>query len=633
MLEGVDGLVDALPAEVEGGVEGSAFLVDVVVDALEPVARLARFVDGEGVFLSGREPVEGDGHADAVAFDDGFAAFDFDYLGVGLLAVDGDDGADGEGGGANRADRAGGGQAGRLRTDGGGMRVVEFLFLLLEVLAGAEGGFALGLGGTDVADGLLDGAVGVGKDLSGLVAGGRDDVVAPRFEVGGEALVFGCDFGEEVVGNFQLGALARYLLLVEFYLLELVLEVELGVADFVGGVFEHFGREAYVLCYLEGEGTARVPDGEAVEWAHAFCVEEHGAVEDARMGVGHEFEVGEVGSNNAESAAAVEFFEDGLGYGATGAGFGAAAEFVEEEECPLPCTLQHLLHVLQVGGVGAEVVVDGLLVADVDEEVVEDAEFGGFAAGDEEAALEHILDESDGLEADGFAACVGAGDDEDAVGVVEVEAEGDNLLPLAGEEKERVAGIEKADFGDGVDDGPDGVEGDGEARFGTDEVEAREDPIGIEEGVDGRSQGFGETGKDALYLMVFGELEFAEVVAEFDDLGGLEVGGLSGGGFVVDEAFDFAAVGVEHGDDGATVADGGLGVLRGPAFLFGSGKLTGDLSVDFAAFAEDLATDVEEGVGGVVEDFAFVVDDFSGGFEDGGVEVDTRSQLAEAGIF
>ena len=88
VLEVVEGLVDTLATEVEGGVEGLALLIDVVVDALEAVALLSVLVDGKGFLLCGRETFEGDGQTDAVAFDDGFAAFDLDNLPVGLLSVD-----------------------------------------------------------------------------------------------------------------------------------------------------------------------------------------------------------------------------------------------------------------------------------------------------------------------------------------------------------------------------------------------------------------------------------------------------------------------------------------------------------------------------------------------------------------
>ena len=134
-------------------------------------------------------------------------------------------------------------------------------------------------------------------------------------------------------------------------------------------------------------------------------------------------------------------------------------------------------------------------------------------------------------------------------------------------------------------------------------------------------------------FVAFGELEFAEVVAQLDDLGRFEEGGLAGGGLVVDDTFDFASVGVEHGDDHAAVADGRFGVLGGPPFLFGASELARYLGVHLAAFAEHLAADVEEGVGGVVVDIAFVVDDFVEGLEDGGVEVDAGGEDGELRVF
>ena len=72
-------------------------------------------------------------------------------------------------------------------------------------------------------------------------------------------------------------------------------------------------------------------------------------------------------------------------------------------------------HVLQVRGVGGEVVVDALLVADVDEDAAEEAALGGGAQWHGHAALQHVLYQSYGFETDGLAAGVGAGDDEDSL--------------------------------------------------------------------------------------------------------------------------------------------------------------------------------------------------------------------------
>lgn len=85
-----------------------------------------------------------------------------------------------------------------------------------------------------------------------------------------------------------------------------------------------------------------------------------------------------------------------------------------------------------MGGEGGEVALDGLGVADVGEDGVEDGE-GGLGGGDGEAGLGHEGKEAEGLEADGFAAGVGAGDDELAGAALEDEGERDEGNALLGE--------------------------------------------------------------------------------------------------------------------------------------------------------------------------------------------------------
>ena len=119
-----------------------------------------------------------------------------------------------------------------------------------------------------------------------------------------------------------------------------------------------------------------------------------------------------MGSHHAEGAFGVECFKERFGDGAAAAGFGAAAQLVEEKEGVLVGVAEEGLHVLQVGGVGGEVVVDALLVADVDGDGAEEAALRGGAQRYRHAALQHVLDESHCFEQHRFAAGVGAGNDQ-----------------------------------------------------------------------------------------------------------------------------------------------------------------------------------------------------------------------------
>ena len=153
-----------------------------------------------------------------------------------------------------------------------------------------------------------------------------------------------------------------------------------------------------------------------------------------------------------------------------------------------------------------------------------------------------------------------------------------------------MAGIEPVDFGDAVYDGAASVYGEGKACLGTDKVYAGQEPVCVDQSINLRPYHVGKAGQNLLDFVAFGKFEFAEVVVELYYFGGLQIGGLAGGRFVMDEPFDFAAVSVEHGNDQASVANGHLGILGSPTFMLGTGKLFAYLNVYIGAFLVDLST-------------------------------------------
>ncbi len=102
---------------------------------------------------------------------------------------------------------------------------------------------------------------------------------------------------------------------------------------------------------------------------------------------------------------------DGDGEGGAFFGVGGGAQLVEKDERVWGGGAGDAIEVGDVGGEGGEVALDGLGVADIGEDRGEEGE-GGFFGGDGEAGLGHDGEEAEGFERDGFAAGVGAGDDE-----------------------------------------------------------------------------------------------------------------------------------------------------------------------------------------------------------------------------
>ena len=78
----------------------------------------------------------------------------------------------------------------------------------------------------------------------------------------------------------------------------------------------------------------------------------------------------------------------------------AATELINEDEAAVIGILHHVLHVEQMAGVGGEVIINALLIADVYENAFEYARMAVGAHGYGNSALEHVLQQSYRLEAD-----------------------------------------------------------------------------------------------------------------------------------------------------------------------------------------------------------------------------------------
>ena len=124
---------------------------------------------------------------------------------------------------------------------------------------------------------------------------------------------------------------------------------------------------------------------------------------------------------------------------------GGGAEFVEKDERVCIGKTREAIEIDDVRGEGGELGLDGLRVADVGEECGEDGKAGG-GCGNGKAGLGHHGEQRGGFEGDGFAAGVGAADDELAGSVVSSSVSGTIFPPVAAEValKERMAGGSQA---------------------------------------------------------------------------------------------------------------------------------------------------------------------------------------------
>ena len=120
-----------------------------------------------------------------------------------------------------------------------------------------------------------------------------------------------------------------------------------------------------------------------------------------------------------EAAAAQQVLEDGLGQRRALRGVGAGAQLVEQDEASAVEAAPRMEMMFPMWELKVESDCSmRLLVADVGVDGLEDGQAGVGVGGDGQAGLGHEGEQPDGLEGDGLAAGVGAGDEQDAEGVL-----------------------------------------------------------------------------------------------------------------------------------------------------------------------------------------------------------------------
>ena len=171
------------------------------------------------------------------------------------------------------------------------------------------------------------------------------------------------------------------------------------------------GIEADLLRDVDAGGGSGNADAQLVGGGESFLVEADGGVEDTGRVGGVDLERGVVGGDDGEGTGAAEVFGNGHGKGGSLFGIGGRAELVEQDERARGGGVGDEIDVGDVGGKGGEILLDGLRVADVGEDGVTDGQVGALGR-DGDSGLGHENEQAHGFEADGFAAGVGAADDE-----------------------------------------------------------------------------------------------------------------------------------------------------------------------------------------------------------------------------
>ena len=159
----------------------------------------------------------------------------------------------------------------------------------------------------------------------------------------------------------------------------------------IRGILDYLLRNTRLTGYLDGKRRAGLSDGELEEGLHLVAVVEHRTIDYARMILCEVLQILIVGGDDAKGLFLPELFQHGFSDGTSDGGLCTAAELIDKQQTVSVRLFHHLLHVHQMARIGREVVLDTLLVADVDEDMLEDSCGTAIANGDGQTTLEHIL--------------------------------------------------------------------------------------------------------------------------------------------------------------------------------------------------------------------------------------------------
>ena len=128
-----------------------------------------------------------------------------------------------------------------------------------------------------------------------------------------------------------------------------------------------------------------------------------------------------VGGDDSECLLLVETLQYRFGNGTPDLRFGTSTEFIDQDEAAFVAVLHHDFHVGQVRRIGTKIVLDALFVTDINEDTAEDTCMAPFMQRNQHPALEHVLQESDSLQAHRLTTGIRTGDNEDALLAVQLD--------------------------------------------------------------------------------------------------------------------------------------------------------------------------------------------------------------------
>ena len=185
---------------------------------------------------------------------------------------------------------------------------------------------------------------------------------------------------------------------------QLPLNIHVVVACALLSLLHNLLRQSNLSCKFKCKGVARQPHLQFVERLYLCSVKHHCAINCASASLCKELEVCVVRGNHPKDAPSLHLREDCLRNGAARRRLCARTELVYKDKTGGVGSLQEPLHICKVRTVCAKVILNGLLISDIHKYLFKDAELRDFCRRNQNAPLEHILQQSGCLKADRFSA-------------------------------------------------------------------------------------------------------------------------------------------------------------------------------------------------------------------------------------
>ena len=280
-------------------------------------------------------------------------------------------------------------------------------------------------------------------------------------------------------------------------------------------------------------------------------------------------------------------FQDRHGQSRALNGVGTGAQLVDEDEGLLVGVLQDVHDVRHVGRERGQGLLDGLFIADVRVDRLEDAHLAAVRHREHHARGRHERHEAEGLDGHGLTAGIRAGDDQR----VEVIAEADVGLDDLSRVDQRVPGFPEVDDACIVQERSGGLHGVGHLSLGEDQVQVDAAFVALFRFVVDGARLVRQVREDLLDLLPLFAEQDTDLVVRLDDRHGLDEYGGTGVRRVLDDARDVAFVFALDGHHVPAVAHGDDGVLQDGRVVGGMDdpvELVADLHLLLAQFASDV---------------------------------------------